>query len=326
MKSTGTKKISITGTNAKERLDVVLAVKLDVSRSQVHKYIDRERVLVNGLPPLKYGVVLQKGDKIVVSPEQNQVSPKVALATLPNINIKAETDDYVVIEKPAGVLVHPTEAKENGTIAHWFVKKYPKSAKVGDSLERPGIVHRLDKEASGLLVLAKTQKMFDYLKKQFTDRTIEKEYLVLVYNEIDRDHVIIDFPIDRGVEGRMVARSRVKEFKLKHVDVELGGKDAITELFVEKRFSARFTLLRVHIHTGRTHQIRVHCFAYGNPVVGDTLYMNKSLIKKNEQSLDRLFLHAHKLSFNALSGERVSFESALPSELKAYLQGLEKMK
>ena len=243
------------------------------------------------------------------------------------IKIVAETPDYLVIEKPAGVLVHATQAKEEGTVVDWLLKRYPKIKKVGDpstssgQVQRPGIVHRLDKEASGLLVIAKTQAMFEHLKKQFQERETEKEYLVLVYGKVLKDEGIIDFDIDRGREGRMVSRPKVDKLDLDKVKDIQEGREALTEFWVEKRF-ARFTMLCVRIHTGRTHQIRVHMFAYNHPVVGDELYLNKKLIKKNEQKLGRLFLHAAKLCFMDLQGEKRCFKSELPGELKNYLHKL----
>lgn len=232
-----------------------------------------------------------------------------------------ETADYVVIEKPAGVLVHPTEANETDTLAGFLTRKYLDIKNVGDNSKRPGIVHRLDKEASGLLVVARTQEMFEHLKKQFQDRTIDKEYLVLVYGKMGREQGVVDFAIDRGKDGKMVSRPKADLLKLKSMRSVQPGKEALTEFTVEKEYG-RFSLLRVKIHTGRTHQIRVHMFAYNHPVVGDNLYFNRKLIKKNESKLNRLFLHAAKLCFTDLSGERVCFESTLPEELEEYLLNL----
>ena len=163
--------------------------------------------------------------------------------------------------------------------------------------------------------------IFKHLKKQFQDRTVDKEYSVLVYGCPDRDQGVIDFPIDRGKEGKMVSRPRIDELKLKNVEKLQPGKQALSEYWVEEELG-RFSLLRVKIHTGRTHQIRVHMYAFGHPVVGDTLYMNKKLIKRNEQKLGRLFLQAKKLGFENLAGERVSYECELSGILKDYLKKL----
>jgi len=237
------------------------------------------------------------------------------------INIIAETKDYLVVNKPAGVLVHPTQAQEPETLVSWLLEKYPDIAEVGEAKERPGIVHRLDKDASGLLVIARTQEMFEHLKKQFQEREVEKEYAVLVYGNLESDDGKIDFAMDRGKEGRMVARPKTDVLKLKNVEKIQPGREALTEFWVEKRF-IRFSWLRVKIQTGRTHQIRVHMLAYNHPVVGDKLYNNRKLIKKSDQELKRLFLHAQKLCFTDLSGKKQCFESELPKELKDYLDKL----
>lgn len=229
--------------------------------------------------------------------------------------------DYVVVDKPAGVLTHPTPAGEKDTLIDFVLKKYKEVKKTGDSPERPGIVHRLDKEASGLLVVARTQEMFEHLKKQFQDRTIEKEYIVLVYGKMSKEHGVIDFAIDRGKEGRMVSRPKTNLLSVDKVGSAQPGKEAITEYFLEKTIG-RFSLLRVKIHTGRMHQIRAHMFAFNHPVVGDTLYLNRKLIKKNQPALDRLFLHSAKLCFTDLVGEKKCFEIGLPEELGDYLKKL----
>jgi len=234
--------------------------------------------------------------------------------------IIAETDDYIVVNKPAGMLVHKTLAKERDTLADWLVKHDAQIKKVGHP-DRPGIVHRLDKEASGALVIAKTNEMLERLKQQFQARAVEKEYIVLVYGRVRADHGSIDFAIARGAEGRMAARPKTDLLRVRNISKDQPGKEAVTEFFVEKRWP-RFTELRVQIHTGRMHQIRVHMFAYGHPVVGDTLYVRKKLVKEREKKLGRLFLHATRLCFADLKGERVCYEAKLPGELKEFLAGL----
>ena len=229
--------------------------------------------------------------------------------------------DYIVVEKPAGVLTHPTQAMEKDTLINVLLKKYRGIKKVGDSPERPGIVHRLDKEASGLLVVARTQKMFEHLKQQFQDRTIEKEYIVLVYGKMFKEHGVIDFAIDRGKEGRMVSQPKTDLLSVDKVGSAQPGKEAITEYFLEKTIG-RFSLLRVKIHTGRMHQIRAHMFAFNHPVVGDTLYLNRKLVKKNQPKLDRMFLHSTRLCFSDLAGEKKCFESQMPEELERYLKDI----
>jgi len=306
------------------RLDVYLAAELGISRAKVQKMIEEHQVFVNTKLPKKAGDSLKYGDLIdikdAVKKEIVKEVAKKEKSLFPEIKIIKETEDYLLINKPAGLLVHPTEAKEKGTLAEWIVKKYPDVAGVGEDPVRPGIVHRLDREASGLLVIAKTQKMFKHLKSQFKKSEVVKEYKVLVHEVIDKDFGEIDFLIDRGPDGRMVSRPKIDDLLLRHVDKIQPGKKARTEFTVEKRF-INYTLLNIRIYTGRTHQIRVHMFAYGNPVVGDMLYYNKRFRKYN-RDLDRLFLHAYHLQFTDLKKNIVDTEITLPKELQQFLKDI----
>jgi 23S rRNA pseudouridine1911/1915/1917 synthase len=199
-------------------------------------------------------------------------------------------------------------------LAAILIKKYPELKKVGDDPKRPGIVHRLDKEASGLLVIARTQKMFEHLKNQFKNRAIEKEYSVLVHGQISKDWDEIKFPIERSrTSDRMAALPATLRGQ-----ATMAGKNALTEFWVEKRF-VNFTLLRVKIHTGRMHQIRVHMLSYNHPIVGDPLYFQKKRKDKWDRICGRLFLHCTHLAFLDLNNERQEFHSAIPAELKNFL-------
>ena len=163
--------------------------------------------------------------------------------------------------------------------------------------------------------------MFEHLKAQFQARTVDKEYLVLVHGIMPVEVGTIDFAIDRGAGGRMVSRPKTDATSLRGVAHEQPGRKALTEFTVVKQFT-RFALLRVKIHTGRTHQIRVHMLAYNHPVVGDDLYFNKKLNRKRDLELGRLFLHAARLCFDDVEGKRVCFESSLPEGLEKFLEGL----
>jgi 23S rRNA pseudouridine1911/1915/1917 synthase len=233
-----------------------------------------------------------------------------------SIEVIAETPDYLVLNKPSGLLVHPTQAEEPDTLAAWLVKNYKEVKKVGDDPKvRPGIVHRLDKDASGLMVVARTQEMFEKLKMQFKNRTVEKEYLALVHGKPAKDWEDIKFPIARGrTNDRMAARPQKDE------PVE-GEREAHTEFIVEKRF-ANCSLLRIFLHTGRMHQIRVHMLAYNHPLVGDPLYNQKKRKKNLDEKLGRLFLHSTKLAFEDLNGEKKTFESPLPEVLQTFVNNL----
>ncbi|MFA5129076.1 MAG: RNA pseudouridine synthase [Patescibacteria group bacterium] len=216
-----------------------------------------------------------------------------------------EDKDILVVEKPAGLEVASEKEKDEPTMVDWLVEKYPSIAKVGPDPARPGIVHRLDKSASGLLLVAKTEAAFELLTKQFKERMVKKEYTVLVHGELTQDEGIIEFPIARANSGRFAALPLGSET----------GRMAITEYEATERFK-NFTLLKVRIKTGRTHQIRVHLFALGYPVVGDKLYRPRKI---KEPVLPRLFLHASKIIFTDFNGEQQEFKSDLPAELKKFL-------
>jgi len=234
-----------------------------------------------------------------------------------------EDDNYLVINKPAGLLVHGAPHIKEPTLVDQLLKKYPKIAKVGDDPNRPGIVHRLDKLASGLMVIAKTQQSFNDLKEQFQKRTISKYYTALVYGKIERDEGEINFPIERSAKGhRMAAKpSTVKGEKNE------AGRNAFTEFTVTKRY-INYTLIKVKIKTGRTHQVRVHMSAYGNPVVGDDLYGTKKTKEKNTRlrkkqeklNLERIFLVANELEFADLKGKKKNFKINLPENLEKLLE------
>jgi len=313
-------KILIGPEDAGNRLDVFLSEKLALSRSQVQKMIEHEQIQVDGKLPKKFGDKLKNGSEITCDSRQSEEfasktkktaddyrdshSPAVA------IKIIAEAPDYIVLDKPTGTLTHPTMAKEKNALTEFLLKKYPEIKKVGEDTIRPGIVHRLDKEASGLLVVARTQKMFEHLKNQFKNHTIDKEYMVLVHGKVAKDWGEINFPLRRSkTEARMAAVP----------SDDADTKEAKTEFLVEKRF-INFTLLKVKIHTGRMHQIRAHFFAYGNPVVGDELYLNKKQKRTWDEKLGRLFLHCTKLEFTDLQNEKQNFESPLPVALSEFLK------
>jgi 23S rRNA pseudouridine1911/1915/1917 synthase len=315
--------IKITTKNINNRLDKFLTAELpDFSRSQIQKMIKGGEILVNGKIVAPH-YFLKVGDKIEVkrAKDKKQTATPKNTKKLPETidhqplifdfksSIVSENDDFLIIEKPAGLAVHPAPGLKESTLIDYVLEKYPKIAKVGEDPGRPGIVHRLDKEVSGLIVIAKNQDAFDHLKEQFQKRKVKKEYQALVYGEIDKDEDTIDFPIGRGLKGRMAARAKSAEEK---------GKRAATEFQVVKRYT-NFTLLKVQIKTGRTHQIRVHLLAYGYPIVGDRIYYIKKI---KPASLSRPFLHSSVLGFYDLHNQWVEFKSELPEELENYLKKL----
>jgi len=263
----------------------------------------------------------KKGDQ---APEElkNELLIKV-----PEPEIIFEDENYLVINKPAGLAVHGGGNIKGETLVDWLLKKYPKIKTVGEDESRPGIVHRLDMDVSGLMVIAKNQDSFIDLKNKFKNREVQKEYQALVHGQVSKDSDLIDFPIKRAKDGyRMAAlpKNTVDLLTRRHPknrdNGNIGGlfksKEALTEFTVLKRF-VNYTLLQVKIKTGRTHQIRVHFFAYGHPLAGDDLYYTKKTAPKNKKlGLGRVFLVANKLSFMGRDGKKLEFSLDLPKELK----------
>ena len=315
-----------------ERLDVWLPVQLGLNRSQTQKLIKAGRVLVNGKLPKKNGDLLSEGVEVVLADEATKAEVKAKKVKKSNlfaeIKVVAETPDYLIINKPPGLIVHPEPrvAEEMGvgetdTLAGWIAQTYPEIVGVGEALSRPGLVHRLDKDTSGLMVIARTQASFNHLKEQFQARTVEKKYFALVHGTLPVPNGFLNFIIARGKDGRMVARPKIEEVTLRNVASIQDGRAALTEFSVISEY-INYSFLDVKLHTGRTHQIRVHMFAYNHPLVGDPLYFNKKLKRDLDEKLGRVFLHSYHLAFNNQKGERVEFDAPLPPELKKTLENL----
>jgi 23S rRNA pseudouridine1911/1915/1917 synthase len=227
-----------------------------------------------------------------------------------------EEEDFLVINKPAGLLVHGAEHMEEKTLADELLLIYPDIAKVGEDPFRPGIVHRLDKQVSGLLLVAKTNKGFEALKEQFQKRTAKKTYIALVYGRVSKDEDTINFPIQRSAKGNKMAALPAT---VKGEGNEMGRR-AISEFSIKQKF-INYTLLEVKIKTGRTHQIRVHLSAYGHPLVGDDLYgTRKTKLKNKKLDLGRIFLVSTELEFTDLQNKTRIFKIEIPKELKDFLK------
>ncbi len=241
-----------------------------------------------------------------------------------------EDANYLVINKPAGLTVHGGSGIDEITLADLLLARMPDIATVGEDPIRPGIVHRLDKEVSGLMVIAKTEDAFRSLKEQFQKRDINKEYLALVHGQLSKDEDEINFPIKRSRDGHKMAALPLNVDQLLHrrrpqsrdegnITGLFKAREAITQFQVLKKF-INYTYVSVKIKTGRTHQIRVHFFAYGHPLAGDNLYFTKKTKVKNEKlGLGRVFLVASRLAFKDLAGEQREFALNLPIELEARL-------
>jgi 23S rRNA pseudouridine1911/1915/1917 synthase len=247
-----------------------------------------------------------------------------------NIEIIFENENCLIINKPAGLAVHGGGNITDATLSDWLKEKYEDIKDVGEDPKRPGIVHRLDKDVSGLMVIAKNQKSFNSLKNQFKNREVLKEYSALVHGVIDKDYDTIDFPIKRSKDGYKMAaipkntedlltRRQPKSRDKGNIEAFFKSKDAITEFEVIKRF-VNFSFLKVKIKTGRTHQIRVHMHSYGHPLVGDPLYFTKKTRVKNEKlGLERIFLYSDKLSFKDLDNSTLEFTLDMPETLKTMM-------
>jgi len=232
------------------------------------------------------------------------------------LEIVYEDDDVVVLNKQAGISVHPSVNEPQGTLVDALLMRYPELKGVGEDPTRPGIVHRLDKDTSGLLVVAKNQKTFEFLKKEWQGGRVIKKYLTLVWGE----------PKENGEIISELARSP-KDFRRRMVinpgknkDKKITGKLAITEYKVVKKYED-FSLVEVYPKTGRMHQIRVHMASIGHPVAGDKIYGGKD---KNPEGLARQFLHAFYLSFSLPNGKKLALEADLPNDLHSFLTKLGK--
>lgn len=223
-----------------------------------------------------------------------------------------EDQDVLILNKPAGLLTHPRNENDlRDSLTGWLVANYPTLASVGDP-ERPAIVHRLDKETSGIIVAAKNQNAWDHLKKQFHDRHVEKTYYALVYDQPEPTKGVIDAPLFKFGTRQSLRPSTRKE---------LTERAALTEYKTLKTYS-KYSLLEIKPHTGRTHQIRIHLRSIGHPIVCDPIYAEKS--RACPASLNRLFLHAGKISFSLPSGNALTIEAEMPPELSDFLEALAK--
>ncbi|MDP3730968.1 MAG: RluA family pseudouridine synthase [bacterium] len=225
------------------------------------------------------------------------------------LNIVYEDSDILVLNKPTGISVHKTHPQDlHETVVDFVLEKYPEIKSVGEDPLRPGIVHRLDKETSGLMIVAKNQKAFEYFKNLFQTRQIKKTYLALVHGRPKEKKGRIELPLGKiGTKQttRLIGKKELKE------------RDAITDYEVIEEFPS-YSLLQVYPQTGRTHQIRIHLKSIGHPLVCDPIYGGKKSICPPE--LGRLFLHAQKLEFKNISGQNLVLEVDPPSELTNFLK------
>jgi 23S rRNA pseudouridine1911/1915/1917 synthase len=314
--------IEVAPDQADKRLDQYLASHLtETSRARVQLLIGEEKVLVDDVAQ-KSSFRLRGGEKITILGEA-QLPPLRALAENIPLDVVYEDDDLAVINKPAGMMVHAgagaTEAERNrGTLVNGLLYRFNNLSSMSGEL-RPGIVHRLDKETSGLIVVAKNDEAHRKLASQFSGREVKKTYIALVHGWPEQNQGTISAAISRDDVRRIRMTTRGS-----------GGREAVTHYTVQKRYDSavgKFALLEVKIDTGRTHQIRVHLSSLGLPVAGDTLYgAPRELRGKNAAwaSLQRNFLHSAQLQFtHPRTQKQLSFSAELPAELKSFLAKVE---
>jgi len=310
--------IRIESDDAGVRLDAFLASQIEGwSRARLQRLIESEDVLVNG-KPAKPSYKLREHDEI----EVELVAPPTDTFTPENIPIDIVYEDttLMVVNKPAGLVVHPAAGTPSGTLDNALAYHFQQLPDAGTGV-RPGIVHRLDRDTSGLLVVAKTEAALENLSDQFRDRTVFKSYVALVHGRVLAKTGRIDQPLARDPTNRT------------RMAVVRGGRNALT-LYRVRRSFGRFTLLDVELKTGRTHQIRVHLAWIKHPVVGDETYgggrdntIQDPRLRARIRSLNRQFLHAEKLGFiHPETREPVKFEAPLPEELSEVLSALESEK
>lgn len=305
----------VAGEDAGLRLDSFLATRIEGwSRARLQRLIEAEDVLVNG-KPAKPSYKLRENDELEVelaAPPGSSFTPE----PIP-IEIVYEDETLVVVNKPAGLVVHPAAGIHSGTLANALAYHFQQLPDSGAGV-RPGIVHRLDRDTSGLLVVAKTEAALEHISDQFRDRSVYKSYVALVHGRVSTDSGKIDQPL---------ARDRANRTRMA---VVRGGRSALSLYRVRQRFE-RFTLLDVELKTGRTHQIRVHLAWLKHPVVGDETYGSgrdntilNAQLRAHVRNLGRQFLHAEKLAFtHPQTNARVEFYSPLPPELSQLLEEIE---
>lgn len=296
-------------TQEKVRLDSYIANEdKNLSRSMIQKLLQENKITVNG-NNVKASYKVQNGDKIQIEIEAPK-EVKIEAEDIP-VEVIYEDEDIIVVNKPKGLVVHPANGNPDGTLVNAIMAICKDSLSgIGGKL-RPGIVHRLDKDTSGLLIVAKNDKAHIEMSEQIKNRKVKKTYIALVRGTIAENEATINMPIGRSTRDR------------KKMAVDKKGKEAITHFKVLNRYTtskASYTLLEVEIETGRTHQIRVHMAEIGHPVIGDAVYSNG----RNEFGVQGQCLHAKKLEFtHPITGKEMKLEAPMPEYFNNIIKELE---
>lgn len=292
------KEIIVDEINAGKRIDAYIpSVDKDYSRTAIQRMIEEENITVNN-KKVKASYKVEKGDRILIEEKEPKETGLVA-EDIP-LDVIYEDKDIIVINKPKGMVVHPANGNPNGTLVNAVMNICKDSLSGIGGEVRPGIVHRLDKDTSGIIIVAKNDKAHINLSEQIKNHEVKKTYIALVRGVIKENEATINMPIGRSTKDR------------KKMDVTEKGKNAITHFKVLAR-SDKYTLLMVNIETGRTHQIRVHLSHIGYPIIGDEVYSNG----KNEWNIQGQCLHAWKLKFvHPITGNEMELKAELPEYFK----------
>jgi 23S rRNA pseudouridine1911/1915/1917 synthase len=301
---------SIDSFNEGKRLDLIVSEKLNISRAKAQELIERGDVKVNNSLKQK-SYKLKADDFVEIFEDSLKINGETEKLIPQNIPIEVlYTDNYLVlVSKPAGMVVYPCIGHKEGTLLNALAYHFKKLATIGAPL-RPGVVHRLDKDTSGVIVIAIDDRAYFGLVEMFKKRQVKKEYLAIVYGEL-KGSGTITLPIGRAENNRKKMSTNAKR-----------AKEAITKWQVLENFK-NYTLVKVKIITGRTHQIRVHFSAIGHPLLGDRTYGRKTHIEKENKkiSVPRQMLHAWRIEFkHPVTGEDMKFESALPQDMRNIME------
>lgn len=297
-------KIEVVELENKNRIDAYLAEHTELSRVTIQRLIEEGKITVNNKNP-KVSYKVKVGDEIKIE-EEKPKEISIEAQDIP-VEILYEDNDIIVVNKPKGMVVHPANGNPDGTLVNAIMAICKDSLSgIGGEI-RPGIVHRLDKDTSGALIIAKNDKAHIQMSEQIKNHEVEKTYIALVRGFVKENEATINMPIGRSTKDR------------KKMAVTKNGKQAITHFKVLERFK-NYTLLEVKIETGRTHQIRVHLTEIGYPIVGDTVYSNG----KNEWGIQGQCLHAKSLKFkHPITGKEMFIEAPMPEYFEKIISELE---